>query len=269
MARSVRNVICSLVAAMAVVSFARADEKSTSSSGANAADPFDAPLRKIAVDAGPWPAYEPSSNLRRTLTCYYYAQVVIKEYDIGGSGAVGLSMLRSQNGESPECKPSRQRGERVIDSSEWYGYFKGVKDSLVFFDPPDDFNGDSSFAVFDSVSGKKIFDDSAYGEPVPEGYRTSRLRITSTEDGYVLKYLRVSYADCNLHAEGRACWEKIKAQTGLKSDDIPACTGYDHIAELVGTDDVESEIAYPVEVTLSPEPTVRIVGSAVRCWPQQ
>lgn len=268
MARFARNALCPLVAMMVVVSFSHADEESASSA-TNAADPFDAPLKKITVDAGRWPEYEPSSDLRRTLTCYYYPQVVIKEYDIGGSGAVGLSMLRSRNGEPPECKPGRQRGERVIDSSEWYGYFKGVKDALVFFDPPDDFNGDSPFAVFDSVSGKKIFDDSAYGEPVPEGYRTSRLQIVSTKDGYTLKYLRVSYADCNLRSEGRACWEKIKAQTGLKSDDIPVCTGYEHIAELVGTDDVESEIAYPVEVSLLPAPSVRIVGAAVKCWPQQ
>ena len=220
------------------------------------------------MDAGPWPESEPSSHARKTLTCYYYPRVMIKEYDIGGSGAVGLSML-SVSGEPPACKPSRQSGERVIDVSEWEGYLEGVKDALVFFGPPDDFNGHSPFAVFHSVSGKKLFEDSAYGGTVPSSsYRASRLQILSMPDAYVLRYLRVADADCNLHSEGAACWKKIEAELGLQSD-MPACTGYDHIAELVGTDDVESVIAYPVEVTLSPRPTTRVLAGPARCWAAQ
>jgi hypothetical protein len=93
--------------------------------------------------------------------------------------------------------------------------------------------------------------------------------VIATEDGYLLKYLSVAYADCNLYAEGAACWEQIEAKLGLPSAEMPVCTSYEHIAELLGTDDVESEIAYPVEVRLSPRPTVKVVGGAIECWPQQ
>lgn len=137
---------------------------------------------------------------------------MIKEHDIGGSGAVGLSMLHHE-GEPPPCKPAPQPGERVIDSSEWYGYFKA--------------------------------------------------------DGYTLRYLRVADAECNVHKQGSACWKKIEAALALKDADRPVCTGYDHIAELVGTDDVESVIAYPVEVSLFPRPTVEVLAGAAKCWAAQ
>jgi hypothetical protein len=230
------------------------------------ADPFDVPIKQVAVDYNPFPQFE-DVDVRGEVRCYYYPHLMIKEYDQGGSGAA-LSILHSR-GNVLECKSTHQRGERVIDGSEWSGYLKGVKDTLVFFDPPDDFNGDSAFAVYDSVSGKQVFVDSAYGELTPEGYRTGRLQLIATEHGYLLKYLHVAYADCDLHAEGSACWEETKAKLDLPSGDMPVCTGYDHIAELVGTDHVPSEISYPVEVSLVPRPTIKAVGGVVECWPQQ
>jgi hypothetical protein len=245
-----------LAAAVFVVSVSSADDPAD----------FDVPIKQVTVGYNPFPQFK-EVDVRGEVRCYYYPHLMIKEYDSGGSGG-GLSILHSR-GELPECKSTHQRGERVIDGSEWSGYLKGVKDTLVFFDPPDDFNGDSPFAVYDSVSGKQIFADSAYGEPTPEGYRTGRLQVIATEHGYLLKYLRVAYADCDLHLEGSACWEEIEAKLDLPSGGMPICTGYDRIAELVGTDDVESEISYPVEVSLFPRPTIKAVGGAVECWPQQ
>ena len=93
------------------------------------------------------------------------------------------------------------------------------------------------------------------------------MEVVSTSAGYLLKYLRVATTDCNLNSEGTACWNEIKAEYALQSDDMPLCVGYDRIAELVGTDQVESMIAYAVEVTLSPLPSIQSVPGAVRCWP--
>jgi hypothetical protein len=192
LARLGRNVIGPLVPAMVLVSCSFADEP---------ADPFDTPIRKVSVDAGRWPE-NADSGIRQTLTCYYYPQVMVKEYDVGGSGAVGLSMLRRE-GDAPSCEPSRQSGERVIDLSEWEGYLKGVKDTLVFFDPPDDFHGHSAFAIFDSVSGEKIFEDTAYGESVPSvSYLTSRPQVIATDGEYSLKYMRVADADSTCMRKG-------------------------------------------------------------------
>jgi hypothetical protein len=50
---------------------------------------------------------------------------------------------------------------------------------------------------------------------------------------------------------------------------MPVCTGYDSIAKLIGTDHVESVIAYPVEVSLFPSPIIEIVAGAAKCWAAQ
>jgi hypothetical protein len=258
-ARSAHKVVCWLATGIFLVSCSFADEPT---------DSFDTPIKTVRVELGPSPFFE-DPDIRNTLSCYYYPHLVIKEYSERGFGAAWLSMLRHR-GNPPACEPTRQRGERLIDESEWQGWFKGVRDTLVFFDPPDDFNGHSPFAVFDSVSGKKIFEDSAYGEHVSSpDYLTSRVRVIATADGYLLRYMRVADADCDLHLEGSPCWEEIKAQLSLKSEDMPVCTGYDYIAQLIGTDHVESVIAYPVEVSLFPRPTTKIVAGAAKCWAAQ
>ena len=165
-------------------------------------------------------------------------------------------------GKLPGCKLSHEPGERVIKG--WEGYFKGVKGDLVFFDGGESQFGALAFAVYDSTNGKKLFEDDA---EISDEEDSPRLRVFSTKAGFVLKYLRTYYAGCNLHAEGRSCWERIEAKLGLKSDRMPVCTGYDTIAKLVGTDEVESWIAYPVEVTLSPHPVIRAVAGPTKCWP--
>jgi hypothetical protein len=79
----------------------------------------------------------------------------------------------------------------------------------------------------------------------------------------------VAEVECDLHSDGRTCWEKVKAKLDLKTDDMPVCIGYEHISDLFGTDHVESRVAYPVEVTLFPDPVIRTVAGPVRCWPTQ
>jgi hypothetical protein len=133
----------------------------------------------------------------------------------------------------------------------------------VFLDGSDTVNGGLPFAVYDSLNGKKIFEDSAYYEHAAS---SSHLEMVSTSAGYLLKYLRVAETSCDLNSEGTACWNGIKAEYALRSDDMPLCTGYEHIAELLGTDQVESVIAYGVEVTLSPLPSIQSAVGPIRCW---
>ena len=258
-----RNVLLSLAAAMLVVSPILAGQKPQQLSQAKSTGAFDAPIKKVSVDLGqsPYTPYNPS--IRNTLSCYYFPNLLIKEYDQGQVGAEWLSILRSSR-KLPECKLSHEPGEQVITGSEWEGNFKGVKGNLVFFNGGESQFSALSFAVYDSTTGKKLFEDDVY---VSNSDSSSRLRVFSTKAGVTIKYLRPYYADCNLHAEGRACWEKVKAKLGLKSEDIPVCTGYDTIAKLVGTDQVESWIAYPVEVNLSPHPVVRTLAGPTKCWP--
>lgn len=258
-----RSLIYTLTAATLIISLSTACQAPQSSSNAESNGLFDAPIRKETVDLGASPYYPDGEAGHPTaLSCYYFPDFMVKEHDLGGRGAEWLSILRNRE-EPAECKSSHEPGERIIEYPEWEGYFMGAKDNLAFFSGSDSVNGGWPFAVFDSSNGRKIFEDFTYYERASS---SSLVEVISTSAGYLLRYLRVVTADCNLNSEGKACWNEIKEQYALRSDDMPLCTGYDHIADLVGTDEVESVISYAVEVTLSPLPSIQSAGGPTRCW---
>lgn len=262
--RLMRNLIYTVTAATLIVSLSTACQERQPFSNAESDGRFDTPLRKETVDLGPSPYYPDGGDSHPTaLSCYYFPDFMVKEYDLGGRGAEWLSILRN-SGETPECKSSHEPGERIIEYPEWEDYFMGAKGNLVFLHGSDTVNGGWLFGVYDSSSGKKIFEDSAFHERASS---SSLVEVFSTSAGYLLKYFRVVLTDCNLNSEGTACWNEIKAEYALQSDDMPLCTGYDHIADLVGHDQVDSMIAYAVEATLSPLPSIQSVPGTVRCWP--
>jgi hypothetical protein len=85
---------------------------------------------------------------------------MVKEYDEGQKGAAWLAIVPTGKGEAPlSCTRSHVPDEMVIG---WWGYFKGAKTNLAFFNAPDGQDGGMPFAVFDSRTGKKIFEDVAY-----------------------------------------------------------------------------------------------------------
>ena len=85
------------------------------------------------------------------------------------------------------------------------------------------------------------------------------------ENQIVLRYLRVASAGCSIPKSGESCWSKLQQQTGLAHSPVPKCSDYD--GKEAGVAD--SVIAYPVEATLYPKPSVRPLGGPVRCYPQE
>jgi hypothetical protein len=259
-----RNFLPTFAAALLAVSYLLAGQKSHQPSKATSAGSFDKPIKKVTVDLGHSPYFPDDQTMRNKLSCFYFPHLMIKQYDQGQVGSQWLSILRSQ-GNLPGCKLSHEPQERVIQPSEWGGYFKGLKGNLVFFDAGEmAADGSISFAVYDLTTGKKLFEDDAdpSDNDVP-----SNLQVISTKAGYLLRYRRVDWAGCDLHAEGMACWKKIKAKFGLKS--MPVCRSYSaELFKAFQTDTFESVIAYPVEVTLSPHPVTRTVAGPSKCWPR-
>lgn len=252
------KVICTLAAVLLLASFSLAGQNSQPPSKTKPAGSFDRQIKKVTINFGP-PA-DPTKQ--HWLVCHYYPHLLVKEYAPYGIGTDWLSILPSP-GKLPACTRSHALGARIIKFPEWDGLFRGVKGHLVFFDASEPFNGGCTFVVYDSVTGKRLFENTAYCEN-----DWSRVQVYSTKAGYLLRYLRVVNVECNLHADERPCWEKVKAKLALKTDKMPVCTDYDHIAEVVGTDKVPSTVAYPVEVMLSAHPTIRTVAGPVKCWPQ-
>jgi hypothetical protein len=257
-----RQVACTLAAASLLASFSCAGQASPPRPEAAPAGSFDPPTKQVTVDIAPSPG---NHNTRGVLVCYYYPRLLIKEHAQDQMKGARLSMVRTE-GEPPACRLSGEPGEREIGGDD---FLMGVKDDLVFFDTGDTFNGTLGFGVVDSASGKHLFEDWVRYRKTPGG-ASDLVRAFSTGAGYVLKYMSVTQAECDLHRDGNACWERIRAKLDLKGDATPVCTGYEHIAEMAkafGTDYFESMVAYPVEVTLSPRPIVESVAGPIACWP--
>jgi hypothetical protein len=246
-------------------------------------DWFDVPLSKKTVDFGPsftkpsdtspawqWNAYR---RARNTLTCYWFPTVMVKEYDISQKGAEWTSFIRIAGKAHPECTLSHVPGEKVVDKeSEWIGYFAGVKEDFIFLSDADGDNGGIGFGVYDSRTGKKVFEDTdcltcmylkkAYGkEPLSAPF--DRMRLSKVQGGLVtLKYLRVEQADCDLRGDKASCWDHVRMQMDVKSAKAPVCLGYAHTP----AGELPSMVAHPVFVSLGSPPVVKGIDGPVLCW---
>jgi hypothetical protein len=256
--------LCGILA----IAFSMPAQDSRPGTGASAVGSFDAPPKKKVVDFGPSSYYpNPQTAPHVKLSCFYFPAFMVKQYDEGEKGAEWLSIVPIATKQVPSCTRAHVSGEKVIGAQEWSGYFKGVKTNLVFFDAADGTNDGLPFAVYDSRTGKKIFEDSAYessmwNEKVKES-PFNHLQVSIGQDGQLLlRYLRVVEAGCDLHTEKAACWDQIRKKLELKSDQMPVCSGYKRIS-----DRWASAIAYPVEVSLPPQSTIKTTAGPVKCWP--
>jgi hypothetical protein len=228
--------------------------------------PFDTPLQTSVVDLGPSPHYLGSSRPHVRLSCFFFPHFFVKEYDEGQKGAAWLSIVPISTQDVRQCTPSHASGERLIDNDEWCGYFNGVKDNFAIFNACDDAQGGLPFAVYDTKTGKKIFEDSAYDSRVwpqkdkPTGF--DQLQVIVSSDKILLKYLRVVLTECDLRTETTSCWKQVRTKIDLKSAQLPLCTHYEGV-----TTRWVSMFAYPVEVTLSTPTVTRTSSGPLKCWP--
>ena len=247
----------------------------------SSADSFDKPLAKKTVDLGP---SRSTPKTHAKVTCYFFASFMVKEVNLGEKGADRLSIVPIAKGASSACTRLRGKSEKVIDPKEWAGYFKGVKNDFIFFDADDGVNGGVGFAVYDARTATKIFEDSASG---PLEFSTSPDQQLS------LRYTRVLDGECSVPKEKASCWERIKQKIGSEDVPTPDCEkGYEESAQNMAKgrcdaqnskeadclakelklvreqwSDASSIISYPVVVVLGPNPVVKPVAGAVKCWP--
>lgn len=233
------------------------------------ADSFDVPLKKQVVDFGLSKNNLPGRhNFRVKLHCFFYPSFVVKEYNNEGEkGAQWVAIVPLQIGTPPACTRTHANGERVFKWPEWTGYFNGVKGNLVFLNDADGTDGGMPFTIYDFTTGKKIFRDSAYdsgmwNQRVPSS-PFNYLRFDGSQDSELsMTYLRVVETDCDLHIEGAACWGQVRKKLELKSTRMPVCTGYENISSRW-----VSAVAYPVKVSLFPQPVTKTIAGPVECWP--
>lgn len=229
-------------------------------------DSFDVPLRKTIMDFGPSPYGLEGQNVRAKLSCYFYPTFMVKEYDEGEKGAEWLAIVPTNSSTVPECSQSHATGERIIKDDR-AAYFLGAKGDLAFFRDADGTDRGMPFVIYDSKTGTKIFEDSYYDAAImgskADVSAFSRMRVKKDPDGQVsLLYSRVVEADCDLHLERALCWSQVKQKLGLESTQAPVCRDYKTV-----TSRWVSAVAYPVEVSLFPQPTTKTIVGPVKCWP--
>ena len=246
----------------------------------SAAESFDKPTSKIVVHLGPSAS---RSGRRAKVTCYFYSRFMVKEVDRGEKGADRLSIVPITPSTVHRCAASQTKAEMVINADEWSGYFKGVKKDLVFFDGDDLVNGGMGFAVYDAKTGKRIFEDSALGDLEFSAANGPEMSV---------KYTRVVDGQCIVPKDQAACWEQIRKTIGVdasppdckqayeqsaqklakgrcqaQNSDTPQCVAKEIQLARDQTKDATSIIAYPVEVTLGSEPSIKPMIGDVKCWP--
>jgi len=189
---------------------------------------------------------------------------MVKEKDDPGLKGAAPAIVPTKKGMVPPCTWDDALEHGFIKEG---GYFQGAKGDLVFVNAPDGTDHGVPFVVYDSPTGKKIFEDSAFqprflGMKV-EDSRFNELRISSAQDGRLfLRYLRVVSTDCDLHLREAPCWERTRKNLDLTDVQMPVCSGYKGIPTRW-----VSAIAYPVEVFLFPQPTTKTIAGPVKCWP--
>src|SRR5581483_4151635 len=214
-----RFTVAALVAIMAVLQSSSA--KMRAQGAKPPTSPFDRPVREVVVDLEPSEFHMPNDKIRSTLTCDYYPRFLVKELDFREKGAEWDAIVPIREGKAPKCEQTMQDGEMRLDSTKWSGYFSGVVGNLIFLDDSDGLNGGLAFEVVDAASGRTIFEDEAKRRYRVKNntlvWEGERLRIERRPNGVpVLTYLRAYRADCALPKDGAACWNKIRAATGLK-----------------------------------------------------
>jgi hypothetical protein len=222
---------------------------------------FDDPLLKTVVDLGQSPYHLSQKNSEHsTLTCMYYPAFVVKELDMKEQGDEWTAVAPSTPENRPSCAEQHGKGEFEIkdtDGNNWAGYFSGVIGNLIFLDGDDGYNEGMSFGVFDALTGKKIFEDSS------EFLNHQVLHITNKHGLLVIRYRRVYAADCSISQKKNECWEQIRKKSGLKSQSMPQCVGYDRLDD----DSDPSVVSYFYEVELLPVLKQRELPGEVKCWP--
>jgi hypothetical protein len=246
---------------------------------------FDKPLQKKTVELG---GATSSAPTHAKVTCYLFPTFMVKEVDLGEKGASRLAILPASKRNIPACSRLRDQTEKVVNPDDWSGYFKGVRGNLVFFDADDRVNGGMGFAVYDSKTGKKIFDDAALGElHFPESHSPEHNKETT------IQYARVVDGGCAVPKDQAGCWDKIKKKLGLETASAPDCqAGYESSAQQLAknrcqaqktdnpqcmakeialarqqTSQANSVIVYPVETVLGVSPTVKPVSGDLSCRP--
>jgi hypothetical protein len=194
-----------------------------------------------------------------SLTCDTYDGFMVKVVvERGEKGSARLALVRfDPESAAPACEEAAAPGEVAL--ADWSGYFAGARSHYVFFGDEDGWEARSTaFAVYDVVTGKKVFADAA----VPD---VSEARIDQVGRDLRLRYRRAWKAECSLVADPDSCWKTIGRLLGLEGAP-PACTAA-YAREKAPAND-PSVLTYDAEVLLaSPAVHPRDARARPECWP--
>ncbi len=239
------------------------------------ADFSDKALKKVVVDLGPSSYLPDPSSPHSVLTCIFFPNFMVKEIDNPWvKGTVLTAIVPISSDAQPTCTQSHAAQEQYLEgeASSWWGFW-GAKGNLLFFMGADGTNGGMPVLIYDFSARKKVFEDFAELSYAPRRWKRNPeasafggLKVITFPDGQLsLRYRRVLGTDCDLRRKQEAaCWQDIRAKLDLKTVQMPVC---DYKGISPAQKHYASAIAYPVEVSLAPQPTIKTLSGPVGCWP--
>ena len=134
------------------------------------------------------------------IECTYYRDLMVRESGTDTPDPNDATLVPIAAGAPrPVCDATHHNGEITLKTQ---GYsFAGRKSGFLLFSATDP-NGAIPFMVFDTGSGKIIFQD---GTPADRGFRT-----VAVENGALhLRYTRGFNASCSIMQDATGCWSRL------------------------------------------------------------
>lgn len=207
-----------------------------------------------------------TENNKAKISCFYYKDFMAKEVDTFEKGAEKLSITPYKNkGILPKCT-MENIGEIAVKEQ---GYFLGALDKYVFFRASDGVNRALDFFVYDGLSGRKLFQETAKNSE--DGiFKT----ITVSDQKLKLEFRKAHNEGCSLAGKGDGCMDKIRKSINLPQAPLPNCSSLYQEEQYKSPKfsdtvwEIPSMISYDVVLNYANNKVeIKADPSTIDCWP--
>ena len=181
---------------------------------ANPKEDFDPVISKKII---------PASESESSTQCFYFQNFMIKQYDSGGKGTDGLSIIHFS---SPQPSCTKEKLPNEIEIKNWTGYFDGVRNGFLFSSGEDGWNGSIPFLVAKLSDGKVVLESAATDNPTsnrPLPGLSRLLKMTLKKNRLELKYTLAAKLPCTTRDDVNSCWSKATMKYSFLSPQPADC----------------------------------------------
>jgi hypothetical protein len=152
-------------------------------------------------------AFDKQYQNKNQLSCYAYSTFAVTELDTGEKGATNISVRYKSKDMTTEGLCQKDFKGKRVSLSDIDGYFGGVIGKYIFIDSADGFGALYGIAVYDALSGAKVFETE---------YNGSKGFIIERPDNKIsFTYFPPLKFNCMPLQENPTCWQKVLQQNNI------------------------------------------------------